>query len=245
MKKPLLSLLKIILVAALLATLFEWHLRSKLLQGMHDLMIPNPVIKTAEQVDSVLSILEQVPYGSLDSSYITYAQIEKHVHASKLKEKAYYLVYVWDLNRKVAGNLRIKDFICRDKYLKRITLNWGESAVWLIERRILHKLVQLQNELEKRGNDPTGFSIQSGHRHPRNNSEIKGASQSRHILGEAVDLHIGDINRDGGYSQVDKQIVLDIADKTVIAHKGGIGRYPGTREVHLDVRGWAARWNSY
>jgi hypothetical protein len=39
--------------------------------------------------------------------------------------------------------------------------------------------------------------------------------------------------------------VLDLLEKEIIKSSGGIGRYPGTRAVHFDVRGYKARWDSY
>ncbi|MEL6669954.1 MAG: hypothetical protein AAFP08_13345, partial [Bacteroidota bacterium] len=80
---------------------------------------------------------------------------------------------------------------------------------------------------------------------PKENASAGGASLSRHILGQAIDMLIGDINRDGRYTDIDKQIVLDIANQDIIGDRGGIGRYPGTRTVHIDVRGYRARWDSY
>jgi len=65
------------------------------------------------------------------------------------------------------------------------------------------------------------------------------------MKGQAIDMTIGDINKDGTFTKEDKKIVLDICDKKVIGNKGGIGLYPGTRAVHIDVRGYKARWNSY
>lgn len=35
---------------------------------------------------------------------------------------------------------------------------------------------------------------------------------SRHLIGQAVDIIVGEINKDGKYTDEDKQIVLDILD---------------------------------
>jgi uncharacterized protein YcbK (DUF882 family) len=75
------------------------------------------------------------------------------------------------------------------------------------------------------------------------NEAVNGVENSRHILGQAIDIVIGDINRDGGYTVEDKQIVLDILEDKVIRNAGGVGRYPGTRTVHFDTRGFRARWD--
>jgi len=58
-------------------------------------------------------------------------------------------------------------------------------------------------------------------------------------------LKIGDINQDGTVNQEDKQIVYKILNTDIIANKGGLGFYPTTQIVHMDVRGINARWNNY
>ena len=99
--------------------------------------------------------------------------------------------------------------------------------------------------LKDKGHNPYAFRIRNGFRHPAYNKLVSGANKSRHIAGEAIDLHIKDINRDGKYTEKDKAIVIDILEKQVIRGEGGIGKYPGTRAVHFDVRGYRARWDTY
>ena len=115
----------------------------------------------------------------------------------------------------------------------------------MIDEKLPKAVLSLQQELRKLGHDHNGFKITYGHRSPIKNELVKGAKSSKHIMGQAVDIVINDIDRDGKYTEKDKNIVLDIAERIVIGNKGGIGRYPGTRTVHLDVRGSRARWDSY
>lgn len=89
------------------------------------------------------------------------------------------------------------------------------------------------------------FDIREAFRPPRLNRDDGGASRSRHIYGEAVDLVIGDINRDGTANAADKAIVLELLEHKFVRNKGGIGRYPGSQTVHFDFRGKRARWDSY
>jgi uncharacterized protein YcbK (DUF882 family) len=65
------------------------------------------------------------------------------------------------------------------------------------------------------------------------------------LFGKAIDLKIGDINQDGSVNQEDKQIVYKILNTDIIANKGGLGFYPNTQILHMDVRGEHARWNYY
>ncbi len=78
------------------------------------------------------------------------------------------------------------------------------------------------------------IKITSGYRNTEFNKKIGGASQSRHITGEAADLKIE------GYTP--KQVAA-IIEKLIAAGKmkqGGLGIY--STWIHYDVRGTAARW---
>lgn len=110
---------------------------------------------------------------------------------------------------------------------------------------MLHKILDLQKELERKGYDQDGFWIRYVHRTPKQNEEVNGVGSSKHILGQAADLVIKDINKNGKYSEEDKEIVFDLVDKKIIGNKGGVGKYPGTQTIHIDVRGKKARWDSY
>ena len=59
-------------------------------------------------------------------------------------------------------------------------------------------------------------------------------------------MDVGDLNRDGVADLKDKTIVLNLLKKKVIKNSGGIGQYPQHSEtaVHMDVRGWRARWDT-
>ena len=79
------------------------------------------------------------------------------------------------------------------------------------------------------------IKITSGYRDPSFNKKIGGATQSRHLTGQAADLKIE------GYTP--KQVAA-IIEKLIAAGKmkqGGLGIY--STWIHYDVRGTAARWS--
>ena len=162
-----------------------------------------------------------------------------------LKGSQYRILKRDDFFKKIVGDFRINDFVCKDAYYRACLLDASKEYYWLIDEKVLASLIDLRQSLKSKGYDPEAFTITSGHRHPRKNESIRAAKLSRHMKGQAVDMYIQDINKDGKYTDEDKKIVLDIAEKEVIQNKGGIGRYPGTRAVHIDVRGTRARWDSY
>lgn len=72
--------------------------------------------------------------------------------------------------------------------------------------------------------------------------------KSRHLIGEAIDILVGDINSDGKTDGKDVDDVYQILDTEIVKDKGGIGTYKSkgflTKQmVHIDCRGYRARWN--
>jgi uncharacterized protein YcbK (DUF882 family) len=101
---------------------------------------------------------------------------------------------------------------------------------------IQRELVDTAYELEKLRKELGGpVRILSGYRCPTHNKRVRGAPQSQHMTGKAVDLGV----------PKDKQPVYVGAATRVPAFKeGGIGVYPGGG-VHVDRRGTPARWNDW
>jgi uncharacterized protein YcbK (DUF882 family) len=66
-----------------------------------------------------------------------------------------------------------------------------------------------------------------------------------HLYGKALDLRIGDIDRNGKIEFDDKEIVYKILDQKIVRNSGGLGYYPKTMIVHFDTRGAWARWDQY
>ena len=118
------------------------------------------------------------------------------------------------------------------------------SLYWLIDEKLLLLVLAFQDELSTQGYNRDAFVITNGYRHPKFNQEVGGASESRHIVGEAVDITAKDINNDGLMNQEDKTIILAAAEK-VVGNTGGVGMYPKTLSIHMDTRGHKARWNSF
>lgn len=68
------------------------------------------------------------------------------------------------------------------------------------------------------------LNINSGYRCPNHNSEVGGAPESKHVLGEAADLHVPD-----GWS------LKQMYDLAVKYGATGIGGYPESEFIHVDV----------
>jgi len=100
----------------------------------------------------------------------------------------------------------------------------------------------------------------SGYRTPYYNQLIGNVRYSRHLWGDAADIFIDedprddtmdDLNGDCKIDYRDAKILFDIAEELFsdpqLSHfQGGLGWYKTSSAhgpfVHVDVRGWRARW---
>lgn len=80
-----------------------------------------------------------------------------------------------------------------------------------------------------------GIGIISGYRCPVRNRQVGGARNSQHMSGKAADLAVPAGSQD---------TFVDAAVKVPAFNHGGIGVYPHGG-VHVDRRGWVARWNDW
>ena len=214
-------------------------------EKIYDWNHPQLPVTTYKGIDAVLKNFEEVSYSALDTGYLHYSKSEEKKYRSILEARHYYVVRGNAIFRFLTGKFRVKDFLVKDKFYYRNLrhLDDHEKQYFLVDKKLLYALLDLQNELEKEGYDRNGFRINYAHRHPLLNVEVGGASVSYHIRGQAIDLVILDINKDGVATKEDKKIVLDILENKIIRDKGGIGKYPWSMVVHFDVRGHRARWD--
>lgn len=69
------------------------------------------------------------------------------------------------------------------------------------------------------------------YRCPSHNAEVGGVPNSQHVLGTAADVLVPD-----------GMTVDELANIAEAAGADGIGRYYNAQFVHVDTRGYAARW---
>jgi len=229
----------------LIAISNHWRVKEYYYRYKFDLEHPQKSIKSKSQIDAVMQVFKTIKYQDLNKDYKIYTKSEESKYKALLDQKTYVVIGRKDFYKFIVGNFRIEDLLAKDKYYRQSLKNKSRKYHWLMDKKLLYKLLELQNELEKQGYNKWGFGITNGHRHPRYNERIGGSKLSRHIMGEAIDIRVNDIDKNGKYTKKDKDIVLKILEDKVIKDKGGIGRYPGTRAIHFDVRGYKARWDSY
>ena len=97
--------------------------------------------------------------------------------------------------------------------------------------RLSPSLIQALEEIRERAGLPV--NITSGYRPPDYNREVGGVSNSTHIDGLAADIYCDGLTTAQLY---------DICEN-VIGPRGGVGYYPKSGFVHVDLRGYEARWS--
>lgn len=154
----------------------------------------------------------------------------------------------------VSDQFRIGDFLTKD-----------QRDVWpkylVLKPELLDKLELISARLEARGL-PSRLRVMSGFRTPQYNAKGVGrrggrAQDSRHMYGDASDVYVDadadgrmdDLDRDGRITVVDAMVLADIADEVEQDHPeliGGVSAYKANAAhgpfVHVDVRGYRARW---
>lgn len=99
----------------------------------------------------------------------------------------------------------------------------------VLDHIIDKRLVDVLDAIRERLGVP--LYINSGYRCPEHNAEVGGVSNSQHVLGTAADIT---------YDGIDVDYLAQVAEE---CGADGIGCYYYQNFVHVDVRGYAARWN--
>ena len=144
-------------------------------------------------------------------------------------------------------------------------LTHDQQDIWpkylVLDMRLVDKLELVLRDLEEHGIPTNGVHVMSGFRTPQYNvrgGDPRGrATLSRHMYGDASDIFIDndgndwmdDLNRDGKLNIKDAEVILAAVDRVEREHPGlvgGAGVYPAESGhgpfIHIDVRGYRARW---
>ena len=93
---------------------------------------------------------------------------------------------------------------------------------------LIHNLQVIRDEVK------VPITITSGYRSPEHNAKVKGAKDSQHVKGTAVDFKVQ------GLKPKEVSLIVERLIKEGKIKQGGIGIYPSW--VHYDIRGVKARW---
>ena len=136
----------------------------------------------------------------------------------------------------------------------------GEGPAYLVvSERLVIKLENILDAVNAHGWRTDGFTVMSGYRTPAYNAGLGNGANSRHIYGGAADIFIDtdgngvmdDLNGDGSLDRRDAAALYDLVEGLAATgdenwQAGGLGEYgPNSHHgafVHVDERGWRARW---
>lgn len=219
------------------------------------------IIRRQQPSDSVtINIFVMVPLNQVEDGHLNGYQIGQYP-AEPLRGLSIYrppqgFIEVTPENRNtlLAPHFRLEQFLCKQES------GWPKYVV--LRERLILKLEAILEELNRRGYHAETLAVLSGYRTPHYNRLIGNVRYSRHVYGGAADIYVDedpvdemmdDLNRDGRIDYRDAAILYDIVDELYgrawyAPFVGGLGRYRRTSNhgpfVHVDVRGFRARWGT-
>jgi len=232
----------------------KWRWMAPQEVGLYRLMV-----RQSSTSDSVtLNVFVMVPYKELKGEYLNTYRIGKYP-TIPLKQLPIYrpprgFIELTPENEEilVSPHFRLKQFICKQE---------GDYPKYLVlKERLLLKLERVLERTNERGYRAETFEVMSGYRTPYYNRVIGNVKYSRHLWGGAADIYIDESPRDGMMDDLNKDGKIDYQDAAILygivdemygrpwyePFVGGLGWYRKTKShgpfVHVDVRGFRARW---
>ena len=221
-------------------------------------LYPLHIIEAVSGERMMVNAFVVVPIGEQQGEYLNGYRIGSYP-AIPLRQlpiytppKGFIEVTEKNLDTRVSPHFTLGQFLCKQK--------GGFPRYLVLRTKLLLKLELILEKVNEKGHACDTFNVLSGYRTPYYNKLIGNVKYSRHMWGGAADIFIDgdppddmmdDLNGDGRNDYRDAAIIYDIVDgmygKPFYRHLvGGLGRYRKTAShgpfVHVDVRGFRARW---
>jgi len=205
-----------------------------------------------------IHVLVMVPFNRLKNGHLNGYRIGRYPSTAYKNLPAYHPprgfveVTVQNLDLQVSPHFRLSQFLCKQ--------NSGFPKYLVLKEQLILKLELLLEKVNAHGFHGSTFNVLSGYRTPYYNQSIGNVKYSRHIYGGAADIFIDenppddmmdDLNRDGKINYEDALLLYDLIDdlsgeEDYRVFIGGLGWYKKNQVhgpfVHIDVRGFRARW---
>jgi hypothetical protein len=230
-----------------------WRFRAPPEPGVYTLRLESPGGAERSRISLFVGYpVEHIEDGRLNGYLIGQTPPSHKKYPSLYRApEVYYEVTPDNIDTRLSPHFTLRQFLCKQAsdFPKYVVLR--ESLLLLLEG-----LVQAVRE--------AGFPVQtlgviSGYRTPWYNQSIGNVSNSRHVYGDAFDFFVDvdgdgrmdDLNGNGRHDRGDVDLLADLVDRFMrrpqnAALLGGLGRYYKTSRhggfVHVDTRGFAARW---
>ena len=229
-----------------------WTVQAPVIPGIYAITLSDQNKNTMH-----LNVLVLTPISEKKGEYLHEYRIGnypiKPLNANPIyyRPKGFFEVTSKNLDLSLTPHLKLRQFLCKQK---------SDFPKYLIVReRLLLKLEYLLKKANENNINIETFGFISGFRTPFYNKLIKNVAYSRHVYGGAADVFIDqdmdgymdDLNDDGKVNEEDVKVFYNIVDKEFTKprydkYKGGLGFYKKNNIhhgfIHVDVRGWKARW---
>lgn len=204
--------------------------------------VSKPETSTYAQIDSVYNSFQKIGFSDLPEKYREATGLTDN-YKWKYAKREFLIIKSNDLDKNLVADFPVSSFLPEINPICPPVFSAGRNTFFLlVNKNLLYRILDLKIALKKNVYNPNGFTVRESFRPPVLNEAVGGATGSQHIYGNAADLIVGDADNNGSVDIKDKQILLDLLEK-IIGNSGGIGRYPGTTTIHIDVRGFRARWD--
>lgn len=201
----------------------------------------------------VLMPFEKMNNGQLNGCFIGDYPEASDKFASKYETPAGFIEITEDNQHTwITPHFQLKQFLCKQ--------SGGFPKYTVLQERLLLKLELILETLNLKGIHCQTLTIMSGYRTPYYNQAIGNVRFSQHIFGAAADFFIDESPRDGQMDDLNGDGKIDIGDARLIfdhietlskekfyqPFEGGLAIYKKNAShgpfVHVDVRGFRARW---
>lgn len=232
----------------------KWKWKAPKETGIYPVRIVNE--ESGERVS--LNVFVMVPYCYLQGEYLnsyrigSYSSVPFKGLSIYKPPRGFIEVTKENEDTLLSPHFRLKQFLCKQE---------GDYPKYVVIKEILLlKLELILERVNEKGYHCETFHVMSGYRTPYYNKAIGNVKYSRHLYGDAADIFIDenpqgqvmdDLNKDGKIDYRDAEVLYEIIDEMYgkpwyIPFFGGLARYGKTQShgpfVHVDVRGFHARW---
>lgn len=232
----------------------EWQWRAPRASGRYGVQVLPPQGAEAMQ----LNVFVMVPASEVKNGWLNGYRIGQYPqHPLKglpiyLPPSGFIELGPQDADAAVSPHFTVGQFLAKQKS------GWPKYLV--LRERLVLSLEALLAEVNALGHRADSFFVMSGYRTPHYNAGLGNGRYSRHLWGGAADIFIDenprdgvmdDLNRDGRINSGDSawlgRLVDDLHARPFYASfLGGLGKYRENSRrgpfVHVDVRGFKARW---
>ena len=130
MKTILKAIISVALGIVLIEAISSTTVLDKINQVIFDLSHQNKPVLSVEKADTILSSLEQVSYLELDPEYLNHTKFALPAYKDLVQNERFYIVQGKDIYIKIAGNIRIKNFLPDDQYLQKSMHRSSHQLYW-------------------------------------------------------------------------------------------------------------------